>query len=89
MRKYEKKAQVLLTERQYRALVEIGAQQHKPLGTLLREAAETVYLTQKYARDKAQAVQALLALAETEVPAEYQDWEQQYLSDKTGDHDGD
>lgn len=89
MRKYEKKAQVLLTERQYRDLLEIAEQQHKPLGTLLREAAEAVYLKQKHAHDKAQAVRALLALAETEVPAEYQDWERQYLSDKAGGHGGD
>lgn len=89
MRKYEKKAQVLLTERQYRDLLEIAEQQHKPLGTLLREAAEAVYLKQKHARDKAQAVQALLSLTETQVPVEYQDWERQYLADKAGGHGGD
>jgi len=85
MRKYEKKAQVLLAERQYRDLMEIAEQQQKPLGALLREAAEELYLKQKHIRDKAYAVHALLSLAETEAPEEYQDWEWQYLSDKA-DH---
>ena len=88
MRKYEKKAQVLLTERQYRDLQAIAEQQQKPLGALLRDAAEEVYLKQNRSHDKAQAVQALLSLTETEVPDEYHDWEEQYLSHKASHGSG-
>jgi len=86
MPKYTKKAQVLFTEQQYLDLLEIAEQEHKPLGTLLREAAEQVYLKQKRAREKAQAVKALLSLKETDVPDDYQAWERHYLKTKYSDH---
>lgn len=86
MPKYTKKAQVLFTEQQYRDLQEIAEQEHKPLGTLLREAAEQVYLKKKRAREKAQAVKELLSLKETDVPEDYQEWEQKYLEEKYSGH---
>lgn len=86
MPKYRKKAQVLFTDQQYRDLVQIADAQHKPLGALLREAAEEVYLKAKRAREKAEAVKVLLSLEETEVPEEYEEWERRYLEEKTSGH---
>ena len=60
MPKYRKKAQVLFTDQQYRDLLQIAEAQHKPLGALLREAAEEVYLKAERACEKAEAVKALL-----------------------------
>ena len=82
MAKYTRKAQVLFTEAQYRDLLEVAAHERKPVGTLLREAAERVVLRRKRTREKAQAVKELLSLAPTAVPRDYQQWEQQYLDTK-------
>ena len=68
MRKYTRRAQVLFTEAQYRDLLEVAAHERKPVGTLLREAAERAVLRRKRAREKAQAVKELLSLAPTAVP---------------------
>jgi hypothetical protein len=86
MPKYTRKVQVLFTEEQYRDLLEIAEQAHKPLGTLLREAAEQVYLQKKRAHDKKQAVKELLSLKETKVPEDYEVWERQYMEAKYADH---
>ena len=86
MPKYTKKAQVLFTEQQYVDLLEIADQEGKPLGTLLREAAEQVLLKRKRARDKAEAVKELLSLKETDVPRDYQEWERRYLEGKYAGH---
>lgn len=86
MPRYTKKAQVLFTEQQYLDLQEIAEQEHKPLGTLLREAAEQVYLKKKRVREKVQAVKELLSLKETDVPENYQEWERQYLEEKYSGH---
>lgn len=86
MPKYRKKAQVLFTDQQYRDLLQIADAQHKPLGALLREAAEEVYLKAKRAREKAEAVKALLSLKETEVPEHYEEWERHYLEEKASGH---
>ena len=82
MPKYTRKAQVLFTEGQSRDLLEVAEHERKPVGTLLREAAERVVLRRKLARKKAQAVKELLSLAPTAVPRSYQQWEQQYLDAK-------
>ncbi len=86
MPKYTRKAQVLFTDQQYRDLLEMAEQAHRPLGSLLREAAEQVYLKKKRAREKAQAVKELLSLKETDVPEDYQKWEEQYLEEKYSGH---
>lgn len=86
MPKYTRKAQVLFTDQQYRDLLEMAEQAHRPLGSLLREAAERVYLKKKRAREKAQAVKELLSLKETDVPEDYQKWEEQYLEEKYSGH---
>ena len=79
---YTQKAQVPLTEEQYRDLLLIAAQEHKRLGALLREAAERVYLEPLRARAKAAAVSSLLSLPEIDVPEDYQVWEKQYLDER-------
>ena len=81
-----KKAQVLFTDQQYEALLAIAAEEEKSLGALLRDAAERVYLSEKRRHEKAAAVAGLLALEETEVPEDYQDWEREYLNDRVRGH---
>lgn len=87
MRKYVKRTQVLFTEQQYRQLLEIARQRHKPIGVLIREAAEKLYLKDERSRQKTEALKSLLALEETEVPEDYQQWEQQYLDEKSAQHE--
>jgi len=86
MARYTHRAQVLLTEDQYRTLQSRAEAEHKPLGALLREAAEEVYLREEKRRLKARAVHDLLALPATEVPEDYQEWERTYLDDRFRDH---
>lgn len=88
MRKYIRKTQVLFTEQQYQELLEISRRKHKSVGTLLREAAERLYLKDERSRQKTEALESLLSLEETEVPEDYQQWEQQYLDEKCA-HDED
>ncbi len=86
MPQYTKKAQVLFTEEQYLTLLSIAQEKKKALGTLLREAADLVYLTKQRSRDKARAVRELLALKPTEVPADYHEWERDYFDERTTRH---
>jgi hypothetical protein len=82
MPKYLKKIQVLVTEKQYKDLEEIAAQQKKKLGTLVREAIEEYHLKKKKKREVAEAVDRLLYLPEVPAPKDYQEWEQEYLNSK-------
>lgn len=82
MGKYVRRAQVRFTEQQYRELLEIAREKHKSLAALLREAAERLYLKGEQSRRKTKALESLLALEETEVAEDYQQWEQQYLDEK-------
>jgi len=84
MPRYTRKAQVLFTEEQYQELTRVAREQSKALGALLREAAEQVYLRKRRQRQKAEAVRRLLALKETEPPADYHVWEQEYLDERAG-----
>ena len=86
MPKYTRKAQVLFTEEQFRDLLEVAEHERKPVGMLLRQAAEQVILRRKRARAKAQAVKELLSLSPTAVPRDYQQWERQYLEEKHTRH---
>ncbi len=86
MPQYTKRAQVLFTEEQYRELTLIAREQSMALGALLREAVVQVYLRQRRKQQKAEAVRGLLALQETEPPADYQEWEQEYLDERAGGH---
>ncbi len=86
MPQYTRKAQVLFTEEQYRELMAVAREQSKALGALLREAAEQVYLRHRRKQQKADAVRGLLALKETEPPADYHEWEREYLDERAGGH---
>ena len=87
MPRYQRKAQVLFTEDQYARLEEVAKREEKKLGTLLRDAAVQVHLRQARAREKAQAVRELLALAAVPAPDDYEEWERHYLQTKTASHD--
>jgi hypothetical protein len=86
MARYTHRAQVLLTEDQYRTLQTLAEAEDKPLGALLREAAEEVYIREEKRSLKARAVRELLALPATEVPEDYQEWERRYLDDRFRNH---
>ncbi|MDI6809177.1 MAG: hypothetical protein QME66_09380 [Candidatus Eisenbacteria bacterium] len=77
-----KKVQVLLTDKQLKDLEEIASENHKKLGTLVREAIEEYYLKTKKKREVAEAVDRLLSLPEVPVPEDYQKWEAEYLAGK-------
>lgn len=82
MPKYQKKIQVLLTEEQFRDLVEIAAQKKKKLGTLVREAIEECHLKQVNQRRISNAVDRLLSLPESPATKNYQEWETEYQKNK-------
>jgi hypothetical protein len=82
MPKYAKKIQVLVTEDQYRELEEIAAQDHKKLGTLVREAVVEYHLKKNKRRRIAEAVDRLLSVPEVDAPQDYQEWEVDYLRNK-------
>jgi len=75
---YTKKAQVLLTEEEYKALVEIAARTRKKLGTLIREAVEKIYVEQKKKSQIVGAIDRLLSMPPTPAPEDYQQWEKEY-----------
>lgn len=82
MPKYQRKIQVLLTEEQFRDLGRIAEEQHKKLGTLVREAIEEYHLKQAKQCRVAEAVDRLLALPDIPAPENYQEWEKEYLKGK-------
>jgi hypothetical protein len=86
MARYTRRAQVLLTEAQYRSLQALAEVEEKPLGVLLREAAEAMYFREEKRGQKARAARQLLALPGTDVPEDYQDWERQYLDQRAETH---
>jgi hypothetical protein len=86
MARYTRRAQVLLTEDQFRSLQTLAEAGAKPLGALLREAAEEVYLREEKRGRKARAAHELLSLAGADVPDDYETWERQYLDQRVEDH---
>lgn len=76
---YTKKAQVLLTEAEYKALEEAAAKARKKLGTLIREAIEKVYIEEEKKSQIAASVDRLLSLPPVPGPENYQEWEKEYL----------
>jgi hypothetical protein len=82
MARFTRRAQVLLTEDQYRSLQSLAEAQDKPLGALLREAAEEVYFREEKRGQKARAAREILSLPATDVPADYQEWERRYLDEQ-------
>ena len=82
MAKYQKKVQVLLTDRQFKDLEELASKRKKKLGYLVREAVEEYHLKKKKDHEIAEAVDRLLSLPEVPVPEDYQKWEAEYLEKK-------
>ncbi len=82
MKKYTKKIQVLLTDEQFHAIINIADQKKKKLGVIVREAIEAYYLKKANQRKVLKAVDNLLELPEIPVPENYQEWEAQYQKDK-------
>jgi len=82
MPKYQKKVQVLLTDRQFKDLEELASKRKKKLGFLVREAVEEYHLKKKKDHEIAEAVDRLLSLPEVPVPEDYQKWEAEYLEKK-------
>jgi hypothetical protein len=81
MSRYTKKVQVLLTEEQYRELVDIAAREHKKIGVVVREALEQTCLADQQRERIRQAAAELLELAKTAdtvPPKDYHDWEEEY-----------
>jgi len=83
MSRYTRKVQVFLTEEQYRDLADIAANEQKKIGVVVREALEQICLRKARAQEKAQAIRELLSSTEeTQVPQDYEEWEEQYLREK-------
>ena len=75
---YTRKAQVLLTEEEYKTLEEISARTRKKLGTLIREAVEIVYVAERKRARIAGSIDRLLSLPPAPAPADYHQWEKEY-----------
>jgi len=75
-----------LTEVQYRSLQTLAEAEEKPLGALLREAAEELCSREERRGQKARAARQLLALPGTDVPEDYQEWERRYLDQRVETH---
>ena len=84
---YTKRAQVLLTEQQYRDLQEIAKKSQKKISTLIREALEATYLKRRKQQRIRDAVNRLLFLKEVPAPDDYQEWEDEYLRSKYFGHE--
>jgi hypothetical protein len=82
MPKYVKKIQVLFSEEQFRDLEALASRNHKKLGALVREAVVEYHLKKAKQRRIAEAVDRLLALPETPVPENWEEWESEYLKKK-------
>lgn len=76
---YTRKAQVLLTEKEYKTLEEFSAKTKKKLGTLIREAVDKVYVEEKRQAQIKDSIDNLLSLPPTPAPENYQQWEEEYL----------
>ena len=82
MSRYTRKVEVRLTEEQYRELAGIAAKERKRIGVVVREALEQTCLRKQRAQEKAAAIRSLLSMEATDVPEDYQEWEDQYLREK-------
>ncbi len=69
---YTRKAQVLLTEEEYKTLEEVSAKTRKKLGTLIREAVEIVYVAERKRARIVGSIDRLLSLPPAPVPTDYQ-----------------
>ena len=91
MPRYPKKIEVSLTQEQHRALAEVAAKEHKDVEVVVREALERTCLARCKAETVRHAATVLLELASqanTEVPEDYQGWEEEYAQLKWVGHGG-
>ncbi|MBN1626967.1 MAG: hypothetical protein JW944_10630 [Deltaproteobacteria bacterium] len=86
MPRYNKKIQVLLTDDQFRDLVDIAEQNKKKLGVLVREAVEEYHLKEVNRLRISNAVDRLLALPEVQAPEDWEKYEKE-LAEAHGTHD--
>jgi len=84
MTTYTKKAQVLLTEEEYKILEEFAVRTKKKLGTLIREAVEKVYVEEKKHARMKDSIDRLLSMPPAPAPEDYQQWEKEYSKRKSG-----
>ena len=75
MTRYTKKIQVLFSEEQFRDLEALASRERKKLGSLVRETVVEYRLKKDKQRRIAEAVDRLLALPETPVPENWEDFE--------------
>ena len=71
MATYTIRVQTMLTEDQHNVLVECASRAHKPVGVLVREAVQQVYLQQAEHQRRQDALNRMLALN-----APVDDWEE-------------
>ena len=67
---YTKRIQAVLTEEQYRALLKLAKQQHRPVSELVRDAIDSVYFGGAALEKRRAALQDLLS-----IDAPVADWE--------------
>lgn len=85
--KYTHRTQVLFTEKQYKTLEALAAEQHKKLGTLIREVVEETYLKEEKIKRMKDAVDSLLNIAkktDAPPPGDWKSWEKEYTEIKAG-----
>jgi hypothetical protein len=81
MAKYQKKVQVLLTDRQFKDLEELASKRNKKLGFLVREAIEEYHLKKKKKQKVAEAADRLLSLPPVPVPESWEEFEKELARD--------
>ena len=79
---YSKKAQVLLTEEEFKTLEDVSSKTRKKMGTLIREAVQKVYIAEKKNELVTKSIDRLLSLPEAPAPEDYNAWENDYSRSK-------
>jgi hypothetical protein len=59
---YTRRVQTVLTEEQFQALNRLSDERHKPIGVLIREAVEIVYIQEAERQRRRAALNTLLSL---------------------------
>jgi predicted DNA-binding protein len=78
-----KKVQVTLEDEQYRKLVQLAQREGRKLATVVRQSVEKYCLEPEALRRKREALEDLLQLPPTPVPADYSEWKRTYGAIKT------
>ena len=73
-----KKVQVTLEDREYEVLARIARKEGKKLAAIVRESIRRYALPPESDRCRREALEDLLSLQPTSVPADYAEWERQY-----------